>query len=159
VDRSMMRKWTVVPAALAALAIGGSARADDVYNACFKINGSKVRSSSVLVNATPICKATETPHSWNQEGPQGQQGIPGFSSCAPEETAGSCMANTFAVLNATCSAGKKAVGASAIWHTPFDAADNGPFYILPRTGDTWTVVPWNHTGVQQDFRFFLQCCS
>jgi len=155
----MMRKWTVVPAALAALAIGGSARADDVYNACFKINGSKVRSSSVLVNATPICKATETPHSWNQEGPQGQQGIPGFSSCAPEETAGSCMANTFAVLNATCSAGKKAVGASAIWHTPFDAADNGPFYILPRTGDTWTVVPWNHTGVQQDFRFFLQCCS
>jgi len=155
VDRSMMTRWTVVPAALAVLAFGGSARAGDVYNACFKLNGSKVRSSSVLVNATPICKATETPHSWNEEGPQG---IPGFSSCSPEEVTGTCLANTFAVLNYTCSSGK-AVGASAIWHTPFDAADNGPFYILPRSGDTWTIVPWNHTGVQQDFRFFVQCCS
>jgi hypothetical protein len=63
------------------------------------------------------------------------------------------------VLTSTCSGGKTATGASAIWHTPFDAADNGPFYILPRSDAMWTVVPYNHTGTAQDFRFFLQCCG
>ena len=156
--RSIIAQWTVVPAAVLAMGLG-SAHAQDVFSACFKINGSKVRNSSELVNATPICKPTETLHSWNQEGPPGPPGAPGFSDCGPEELTGSCNANTFAVLNLSCSAGKKAVSAGAIWHTPFDAADNGPFYYFPRDADTWTVVPWNHTGVLQEFRFFLQCCS
>ena len=154
-----MKGWGVLAAMVLAWTLGGTARAADVYNACFKSTNNRVRNSSILLNATPICKSTETLHTWNEEGPQGQPGAPGFSSCAPEEITGSCLANTFAVLNFTCSNGAKAVGASAIWHTPFDAADNGPFYILPRDQDTWTVVPYNHTGVQQDFRFFLQCCS
>jgi hypothetical protein len=64
-------------------------------------------------------------------GIEGPQGIPGFSDCATEEFPGTNQANTFAVLNTTCSARKKAVGAGAIWHTPFDAADNGPFYFFP----------------------------
>ena len=83
----------------------------------------------------------------------------GGGSCSPEEATGTCNANTFAVLDLTCSGGRKATGASAIWHTPFDAADNGPFYILPRSNDTWTVVAYNHGAGQQQFRFFIQCCS
>jgi len=153
-------RWAVVPAL--ALGLVTTARADDVYQACFKTStNNKVRASTLLLNATPICKATETLHSWNAtgpQGPQGPQGSPGFTTCGPEEVTGTCNANTFAVLNLTCSGVGHAMGASAIWHTPFDAADNGPFYILPRTDNTWTVVPYNHTGVQQQFRFFLQCC-
>lgn len=92
-------------------------------------------------------------------GIEGPQGIPGFSDCATEEFPGTNQANTFAVLNTTCSARKKAVGAGAIWHTPFDAADNGPFYFFPRNGTTWTIIPWNHTASAADFRVFLQCYS
>jgi hypothetical protein len=157
-NRSIMNRWAV-PAAVLVLGLASSARAADTFSACFKNSTSKVRSSSVLVNSTPICKATESLRTWGEEGPQGPQGIPGFSSCAPEEFAGTCNPGTFAVLNSSCSGGKKAVGASAIWHTPFDAADNGPFYILPRSGVMWTVVPYNHTATAQDFRFFLQCCD
>ena len=139
----------LLPATALTFGLATSANAQDVYNGCSKNTTSKLRGSSVLVNATPACKDTETPRTWKE----------GFSSCGPEEVTGTCNANTFAVLNLACSPGKKAVGASAIWHTPFDAADNGPFYILPRTADTWTVVPYNHTGTAEDFRFFLQCCS
>jgi hypothetical protein len=87
VKRSIISGWVVVPAAVLALGLG-SAHAADVFSACFKLNGSKVRNSSELVNATPICKPTESLHTWNQEGPQGQQGIPGFSDCGPEEVTG-----------------------------------------------------------------------
>src|SRR6185503_11590689 len=151
--------WAIVPAAVLALGLSGSAQAADFFSACFRNTTSKVRTSTVVVNSTPVCKATETLRVWNEEGPQGPQGIPGFANCGPEEATGTANGNTFAGLNLSCSSGKKAVGASAIWHTPFDAADNGPFYILPRNGSTWTVVPYNHTNVAQDFRFFLQCCS
>jgi len=146
---------TLVPAAVFALGAARSAHAQDVFNACSRNKDAKVRSSSVLANATPICKSTETPRSWNQTGPQG---IPGFSSCTVEEFDGTAPANTFAVLNATCSSGK-AVGSGAIWHTPFDAADNGPFYFFPRSAVMWTLIPWNHTGTASDFRMFLQCCQ
>lgn len=148
-------------AAIVLLGAVGSARAQDTYNACFRISTSKIRSSSVLVNQTPVCKSSESLRTWGEEGPQGAQGpqgIPGFSSCSVEEFPGTAQANTFAVLNATCSSGK-ATGASAIWHTPFDAADNGPFYLFARTGTTWTIIPWNHTGSAQDFRMQLQCCQ
>jgi len=148
-----MKPYAVCAALVLALGVRASTYAADVYNACSKDKNSKVRSSSVLANATPVCHPGETPRTWNQEGP------PGFSSCAPEEATATCQPNTFAVLNLTCSSGKTAVGASAIWHTPFDAADNGPFYILPRSQFMWTVVPYNHTGTAQDYRFFLQCCS
>ena len=150
--RSIISEWVLVPAVILALGAVSSARAQDVYNACFKVNTSKIRPSSVLVNATPICKSTETPHTWNE-------GSSGIGNCGPEEATATCQPNTFAVMNLSCSGSGHAVGASAIWHTPFDAADNGPFYILPRNDNTWTVVPYNHTGVAQDFRFFLQCCS
>jgi hypothetical protein len=138
-----------VPATLLALGFASSAGAADVYNACFKTTTSRVRSRTIQLNSTPICRTSETMHTWNE----------GTFSCAPEEFSGTAAASTFAVLNSSCSAGKHATGASAIWHTPFDAADNGPFYILPRSDGMWTVVPYNHTGTPQDFRFFLQCCS
>ena len=156
--RSTMR-WVILPATLLALGFGSPAGAADTYNACVKTTTSRVRSRSVLLNSTPVCRSTETLHSWNQEGPQGPQGLPGFASCAPEEFAGTANAFTFLVLNSSCSAGRTAVSAGAIWRTPFDAADNGPFYILPRTQFLWTVIAYNHTGTAQDFRFFLQCCS
>ncbi len=160
-NRSMtLMVGIVVSAVLLALGSVSIARAQDVYGACSRNkNGvEKMRAGSLVVNQSPLCKVTETARTWNQEGPQGQQGIPGFSSCTPEEFTGTTNANTFAVLNATCSSGK-AVGASAIWHTPFDAADNGPFYFFMRTGTTWTIIPYNHTGTSQDFRFQLQCCQ
>lgn len=153
-----MKLFTILPAAALVLGLGTAAHAQDAYQACFNNVKQKVRASSLLVNATPICKVTETLHSWNETGPQGPQGSPGFTTCGPEEVTGTCNANTFAVLNLTCSGTGHAMGASAIWHSPFDAADNGPFYILPRTDNTWTVVPYNHTGISQTFRFFLQCC-
>ena len=138
----------ILSGAMLALGVGSSALAGDVFNACSKDTTGKLRGSSVLANATPVCKSTETPRTWGQ----------GISVCGPQEATATAAANTFAVLNLTCTTGH-ATGASAIWHTPFDAADNGPFYILPRSDTTWTVVPYNHTGVSQDFRFFVQCCS
>src|ERR1043165_4728327 len=111
----------------------GSAHADTFY-ACFKNTTQKVRPSSILLNATPACKATETLRSWNEEGPQGPQGPAGFQSCTVEEFPGTNQANTFSVLNSTCSNGAKAMSASALWHSPYDGADNGPFYFFPRGG-------------------------
>lgn len=145
-------------AALAALSLAAQANAQTFYGACAKVkNGvERVRQSSIVVDQSPTCKTNEFAVSWNQQGPQGPQGVVG--SCHVEEFPGTAAANTFAVLNSSCASGL-ATGASAIWHTPFDAADNGPFYILPRNATTWTVVPWNHTGGSQDFRFFLQCCA
>ena len=147
----------IVPAFALSLALANVAAAQDTYGACSKNkNGvEKVRPGSMVVNQSPSCKITETARTWNEEGPQG---IPGFSSCHVEEFPGTNLANTFSVLNASCSSGK-AVSAGAIWHTPFDAADNGPFYFFPRTQTMTTVIPWNHTGVTQDYRFFLTCCD
>ncbi len=154
VSKSVM----VSVAALAALALATRANAQSVYGACAKVkNGvERVRQSSIVVDQSPTCKNTEFAVSWNQQGAQGPQGVVG--NCHVEEFPGTAQANTFAVLTSTCASGL-ATGSSAIWHTPFDAADNGPFYILPRTANTWTVVPWNHTGTAQDYRFFLQCCG
>ncbi len=150
----------IVPAFALSLALANVAAAQDTYGGCSKNkNGTeKLRAGSMVVNQSPNCKITETPRSWNEEGPQGPQGIPGFSSCHIEEFPGTNLANTFSVLNSSCASGK-AVSGSAIWHTPFDAADNGPFYFFPRSQTMWTVIPWNHTGVQQDYRFFLMCCD
>src|SRR5690349_6099756 len=95
-----MKSLALVPAVV--LALGASAHAADVYSGCFKITNNKLRAASVLVNSTPICKATETLRTWNEQGPQGDQGpqgIPGVTNCAPQEVTGTCNANTFAVLN------------------------------------------------------------
>jgi hypothetical protein len=65
-----------VTVALVALLAGiaGPAFADDVFYGCSKNLTSKVRSSSVLVNATPLCRSTETLRTWNDTGPQGPTG-------------------------------------------------------------------------------------
>jgi hypothetical protein len=140
-----------------ALAIAGAlpAQAADVFYGCSSNTTGKIR--KVQVNVPPVCRSTDTLRSWNAEGPQGPQG-PGFTECHVEEFPGTCGANTFAVLNATCASGF-ATGASAIWHTPFDAANNGKFYFFARSGVTWTLIPYNDTGSTQDFRMQLQCCS
>jgi hypothetical protein len=135
----------------------GNAHADTFY-ACFKNTTQKVRPSSILLNASPACKATETLRTWNEQGPQGEQGPSGVQNCTVEEFPGTNQANTFSVLNSTCSGGATAMSASAIWHTPFDAADNGPFYFYPRGGGTVTTIPWNHTGAVADYRVFQVCC-
>src|SRR5262249_11672000 len=46
---------------------------------CFKSTTQKVRPSSILVNASPQCKTTETARTWNEMGPQGLQGPAGPS--------------------------------------------------------------------------------
>lgn len=150
----------LVPAVALWLGVASVASAQDVYGACSKNKHGteKLRAGSIVVNQSPICKATETPRTWNEAGPQGPQGIPGFSSCSPEEFAGTAPANTFGVLNATCSSGM-ATGSGAIWSTPFDGADNGPFYFFPRNQNTVTIVAYNHTASSSGFRFFVQCCQ
>ena len=79
----------LLPATALTFGLATSANAQDVYNGCSKNTTSKLRGSSVLVNATPACRDTETPRTWKE----------GFSSCGPEEVTGTCNANTFAVLN------------------------------------------------------------
>ena len=158
----MKRSIALAIMAAVALCVGLSsvASAQDVYSACSKNkNGrEKVRAGSILVNQSPLCKITETPRTWNEEGAQGPQGPPGFSSCAPEEVGGTAPANSFGVLNYTCSSGM-ATGNGAIWSTPFDGADNGTFYFFPRNANTTTIVAYNHTGASSNFRFFVQCCQ
>ena len=143
----MDRVVTAVVSAAVLVALCGSARAQDIFSACSKDSSSKL--GHVFVNTTPICKVGQTLRTWESGG---------ISSCAPQESTATCLANTFAVLNLSCTTGH-ATGASAIWHTPFDAADNGPFYILPRSDTQWSIVAYNHTGVSQDFRSFVQCCQ
>ena len=53
------------------------ARASDVFSACSKNTTNRVRGSSIFVNATPACRATETLRSWNEVGPAGPSGPPG----------------------------------------------------------------------------------
>lgn len=157
-ERIMSQRNTVVRVALAAglMAFGVATVAHaDTFSACFKNTTQKVRPSSILLNATPVCKTTETLRSWNEQGPQGPSGA---QNCAVEEFPGTNQANTFSVTNATCSNGGTAMSGSAIWHTPFDAADNGPFYVYPRGGSVVTVIPWNHTASVQDYRVFVVCC-
>jgi hypothetical protein len=114
-DRSirLVSRWAIVPATLMALGFGSSARAADVYFACFKNTTAKVRPSSILANASPICKTGETMRTWNEEGPPGPPGQNGFASCHTEEYTHTCAANTFDVLNSSCSSGLL-TGAGAI---------------------------------------------
>src|SRR5438477_8912188 len=48
--------------------------AADVFNACEKNTTHRVRASSILVNASPVCRSTETARTWNQGGPPGPPG-------------------------------------------------------------------------------------
>jgi hypothetical protein len=134
----------------------GPARADDFFAACS--NNVSQKMHKLQVNSVPACKPTETLRMWNQTGPQGPQGDPGFTNCSTETFPGTCQANTFAVLNVSCSTGF-ATGASAIWTTPFGAANNGKFYLYARNGNLWTVIPYNDTGSVQNFEVQLQCCD
>ena len=157
--RSLRMTWTAALLMTAALTLGaGTARADDLYFGCFKNTTNKVRPSSVLVNAIPACKSTETLKSWNSVGPEGPQGPPGITSCHPEEFPGTAPAGTFGVTNMFCSTGH-AVGAGALWTTPFDGANNGKIYRFPRGDDFWTCVPYNDTGTSSNYKCYLQCCS
>jgi hypothetical protein len=140
------------------LALGSStAHAQDFFAACSKNSTGKLK--KLHVNAMPTCKDTETLRVWNAEGPQGPQGPQGIpTDCHVETFPGTCQANTFAVLNASCTSGF-ATGASAIWMTPFAAANNGIFYLYARNGNLWTAIPYNSTGSPHDFEVQLQCCG
>src|SRR5215471_13434062 len=63
-----MMKTGVRVAALTLLAlvgIAGPAVAADVFSACSKNTTSKVRSSTIVANATAVCRSTETLRSWS----------------------------------------------------------------------------------------------
>ena len=51
---------------LALVGIAGPAVAADVFSACSKNTTSKVRASSIVVNATAVCKSTETMRTWSE---------------------------------------------------------------------------------------------
>jgi hypothetical protein len=56
----------VVPATVLVVSLASSALAGDVFNACSSNKTNKLRPSSVLVNATPVCKVRkETARTWN----------------------------------------------------------------------------------------------
>jgi hypothetical protein len=60
-------RMAVLLAAVLVVGLANSAMAGDVFNACSSNKTSKLRSSSVLANATPVCKAgKETARTWNQ---------------------------------------------------------------------------------------------
>jgi hypothetical protein len=147
----------MVAAAMLTISVG-SVQAADVYFGCFKVTTNKVRPGSILVNQTPACKANETLRSWDAQGPQGQQGPAGITSCHPEEFPGVIPANTFGVINMFCATGH-ATGAGCIWSTPFDGANNGKIYAFPRGDNFWTAVPYNDMGFQSDIKCYMQCCG
>jgi hypothetical protein len=63
-----MMKTGVRVAALTLLAlvgIAGPAVAADVFSACSKNTTNKVRSSTIVTNATAVCRSTETLRSWS----------------------------------------------------------------------------------------------
>src|SRR5262249_29255348 len=51
---------------LALVGIAGPAVAADVFSACSKNTTNKLRASSILVNATAVCKSTETMRTWSE---------------------------------------------------------------------------------------------
>ena len=59
---------------VAAGATNGSS--DAMYGACLNVAAKTV--SQITVNATPACRSGFQAISWNQQGPQGQQGVPGL---------------------------------------------------------------------------------
>src|SRR5205823_14751569 len=85
----------------------------------------------------------------------------GFNACTPQRVHGiGVPANTYGLLNGTCCPAENfATGAGAVWTTPFERADNGPFYVFPISGNTWTVRPYNNTGSTQSYDLVLQCCG
>jgi hypothetical protein len=52
-------------AALMLVGLASSAMAGDVFNACSSNKTNKLRPSSLLANATPVCKISETARTWN----------------------------------------------------------------------------------------------
>jgi hypothetical protein len=75
----MMRTTRLV---LAGLLVGltglaGPVSAADVFQACSKNTTSRIRPGSIFINATPLCRSTETLRSWNEVGPPGPSGPPG----------------------------------------------------------------------------------
>ncbi len=156
--RTIQTRWWMTALALASsVGLGATAYAD-VYFGCSKNATSKIRPSSVMVDATPACKSTETLRSWNETGPQGPQGDPGITSCHPEEFDGVIPAGTYGVINMFCASGH-ATGTGCLWSTPFDGANNGKIYTFPRGDNFWTSVPYNDTGSSSNIKCFMQCCG
>jgi hypothetical protein len=48
--------------------------AADIFNACSSNTTNRLRPSSIEANASPVCKSSETPRTWNQAGPPGPPG-------------------------------------------------------------------------------------
>ena len=69
-----MTRLSVLGLVLVSAAVVGRATAADTFSACSRNSKNKLRPSSIVVNATPICRSTETLRSWNEVGPQGPPG-------------------------------------------------------------------------------------
>jgi hypothetical protein len=69
-------------------------------------------------------------------------------------------ANIYGLLMATCCpADDFPPGAGKIWATPFERADNNPFYTYALSSNTWTTRPYNNALSSQSFTLVLQCCG
>jgi len=55
----------IVGFVLVLVGIAGPAVAADVFSACSKNTTNKLRASSIVVNATAVCKSTETMRTWS----------------------------------------------------------------------------------------------
>jgi len=65
---------TIMGLAMVLAGTAAPAAAADVFHGCSKNATNKLRPGSVMINATPMCRSTETLRSWSEEGPAGPTG-------------------------------------------------------------------------------------
>jgi hypothetical protein len=97
--------------AICAFAIVRPASAADVFQGCSKNSTGRVRPSSVMVNATPACKATETLRTWNESGDQGPPGPSDAFATSADEVPLLAGGNFLTVAQLTLPAGQYVVTA------------------------------------------------
>jgi len=161
--KRFMTGWMGAAVVATTLATAGTGYAAG-FNGCVNLTNGKLRKLTIDTAPAPTCSSREAPVFLDNNPPDGGPDGPsdGVGTCDAEEVAGTAQANTFAVTHGSCSSGRKIASAGAIWSSPFDAANNGPFYIFPRAGtngNTWTLIPYNETGVVQTYKFVLWCCE
>jgi hypothetical protein len=130
--------------------LGPSAKASDRLNTCVSSKSGKL--SKIYLNATPRCGSTAISLNVNDAV---------SPTCAPQRFHEfNLPGGAYSLLNATCCPAEDiATGAGGVWETPFERADNGPFYFFPTSGNTWTVRAYNQTASTQDYDLVVQCCG
>jgi hypothetical protein len=108
-------RWRLLATGVGFVVVAGMARpavAAEVFSACSKNTTNKLRANSIVVNATAVCKSTETMRTWSEVGPPGPPGPPGPSGV---QTLFGTNTNTAAAGNgATCTLGEIILSAGSI---------------------------------------------